>query len=141
MIFTPEHIQKIVREAKTETRRIVKSGERLIWCDDDNYHHFILTPSGRVKWRVGQDYAVQPGRGKPCYIHNGMPLRCKILRLSYSESLQAISSVDAKAEGLNGFGDARLGYARLWDSINKQPGTRWNDNPMVWVIKFEVLQS
>lgn len=29
-------------------------------------------------------------------------------------------------------------YANLWDSINTRPGTRWQDNPMVWVLSFKI---
>jgi len=32
-------------------------------------------------------------------------------------------------------------YAELWDSINTRPGTRWADNPFVWVITFEVVRD
>ena len=64
MIF--KQIQEIIAGTKTQTRRIVKPGESL-WTD-------YLTPRGgyapavvaqRLKWQVGRDYAVSPGRGKP----------------------------------------------------------------------------
>ena len=32
-------------------------------------------------------------------------------------------------------------YAELWDSINKKPGTRWADNPFVWVYSFEKVDK
>jgi len=161
MIFT--QIRKIVERIKIQTRRIVKPGEHLVWNDDDNHHHFVLTPGGRIKWRVGQDYAVQPGRGyhgvfydidtgavygrgyeplndatRECRFIR--PLRIKILSLHYPERLQTISSYDVIAEGMGG-DTSRADYERLWDNINKQPGTRWHDNPNVWVIKFEVLSN
>ena len=88
-----------------------------------------------IKWRVGNSYAVQPGRGKPCYIHDNKPLRVKILSIP-CEWLRDISMLDAWDEGVGGVTQ----YAQLWDSINKLPGTRWTDNPQVWVIKFEVLR-
>lgn len=134
MIFTPEHIQKIVNGTKIETRRVAKTGETHngLWYD------MVMSPGGRIKWQTGRDYAVQPGRGKPCYIHNGMPLRIKILSI-HREPLQAISRTDVIAEGISGAGGVG-DYRNLWDSINKQPGTRWDDNPYVWVIKFEVLK-
>jgi len=142
----------------------VKPGEQLVWNDDDNRHHFVLTPGGRVKWRVGQDYAVQPGRGYhgvyydtdtgviygrgyKSYNLNAYaskyvrPLRIKILSLHYPKRLQTISLHDAIHEGIGATDEPVADYERLWDSINKQPGTRWHDNPNVWVIKFEVLSN
>ena len=194
MIF--KQIPEIVNGTKTETRRVKKPGELYVY-DEHAYCHFVLTPGGRIKWRVGNDYAVVPKRGhmavwyKPnSYLdkrasdigfptnpdydrdaeyvlgtemgwHEGMntieqyrdrypktwkteilctglvELRIKILRIP-SESLQAISRADVIAEGISGAGGVG-DYRNLWDSINKQPGTRWEDNPQVWVIKFEVL--
>lgn len=156
MIFTQD-IRKIVNKEKTETRRLKKPGERFVFCEDDHCH-FVLTPTGRIKWRVGQDYAVVPKRGyHGVYydIDTGViyghgyeplndasresqfitPLRIKILRLFYSKPLRNLSHESAIAEGVGGIMD----YALLWDSINKRVGTRWHDNPQVWVIKFEVL--
>jgi hypothetical protein len=54
-------------------------------------------------------------------------------------------SIDALAEGIEVV-DTFLSsappspvdaYAQLWDSLAK-PGFRWDDNPLVWVVKFEV---
>lgn len=33
----------------------------------------------------------------------------------------------------------REGFARWWDSLHSRPGTRWEDNPWVWVVRFEPL--
>lgn len=78
MIFRPDHIQKIINKilgiepGKDQTRRLCRPGERFLF-DDDAGEHIVLTPSGRLKWRVGDDYAVSPGRGKPgvwvCFDH------------------------------------------------------------------------
>jgi len=72
--FTPEHISAIVRGDKIMTRRPRKERERIeygILPDYDTGERKILAVlsanagNGRLKWQVGRDYAVCPGRGKP----------------------------------------------------------------------------
>jgi hypothetical protein len=163
-----KQIDEIITGTKTQTRRIVKEGERFLF-DDDTYHHWVFTPAGRVKWQVGRDYAVCPGRGKPCVSWNSIaptpmtdldpgwshiegiwiPLRIRITDIR-REPLQDISEADAKAEGVQAelmtwFSTTAIysyvaPYAQLWDSINKRKGTRWQDNPEVWVLTFEVIK-
>ena len=70
------------------------------------------------------------------------------------ERLQDIDAGDAKAEGLavanheHGayYGirhadvwerDPRRTFERLWRSLHRTPGKRWDDNPWVWVIEFK----
>lgn len=36
---------------------------------------------------------------------------------------------------------ARNGYMKLWDSIYKDPGFTWDDNPWVWRIEFEKVEG
>ena len=168
MIF--RQIPPIVAGTKTQTRRIVKSNELMCWVDGACAIKTYPTvaarleggPGGRIKWRVGQDYAVVPKRGYhgvyydidtgTIYGHGYEPLndaarecrfipplRIKILALS-SEPLQAITRGDAIAEGVAGL--SPIGeYRVLWDTINKAKEDRWEDNPKVWIIKFEVLKQ
>lgn len=171
MIFTPEHVRLIVEGRKTQTRRVVKSGEELrqwdvdtpmvYYVDDGWCGHEGPGPAcypGRVKWVVGRTYAVQPGRGKPAVAR----IRITDIR---QERLQDISEEDAAAEGVicPGCGDTGWillrpsnpwsgpsehpcdcnlvkEYAKVWDRINKRKGTRWQDNPLVWALDFEVVR-
>ena len=58
------------------------------------------------------------------------------------EHLQDISADDLEAEG--GFWrefheesiSPREAFGCWWDSVHSRPGTRWNDNPWVWVVAF-----
>lgn len=140
MLFKPELIEKILAGEKTQTRRIV--GERefqipggvepkilAVYIEDgvrDNRH--------KLKWRVGRTYAICPGRGK-----TGVA-RIKITEIR-RQNLREISIPDAEAEGVY-CGDERYAdvsnFIALWNSINTRPGIRWQDNPEVWAISFEL---
>jgi len=32
-------------------------------------------------------------------------------------------------------------YADAWDACHTEPGTRWEDNPMVWAVQFEIVSD
>lgn len=157
MLF--RQIVEIVAGLKTETRRCEKPNERIF---DGNgirgvYSQNMRNAKYRRKWMVGSDYAVVPKRGyHGVYydIENGwiyghgynplgeankpaniiIPLRIKILDIGESP-LHDMMDTDAHAEGVKDLAE----YKRLWESINKKPGTRWCDNPSVYIIRFEVL--
>lgn len=75
------------------------------------------------------------------------------------ERLQHISVEDVLAEGIkqtepDGFylaplagvpdfpwGDARMAYAALWNSINEKSGFGWDQNPWVWVVEFKRVEK
>lgn len=97
----------------------------------------------------------------PC-IH--MPRWASRLWLSVTDvrvqRLQEISEADAIAEGIEArgsgsmwgwidyleanpymtrhFGDPRKSYETLWNSLDTEPGTRWDDNPWVVAVTFDV---
>lgn len=65
------------------------------------------------------------------------PLRIRILAIR-QERLQDISEADAKAEGV---ADVEA-YRALWQAINgKTPGARWDANPTVFVLEFELVRE
>lgn len=147
---------------KTQTRRVVKPGERVMFTDGElmppaEYMvwkgYFIrelaatITPNNRIKQQVGRDYAIVPKRGLKSIG------RYKLLSIRV-ERVQDISEEDAIAEGfylskyshyvtsvlpLEGFKTAREGYIRLWGSINTIKPYRWQDNPLVFVYGIQVL--
>lgn len=158
MLFKPELCQAILDGRKTETRRLVKYGDsklnlgEQLWFmqgvgsnigsvfqDGRNRTPTVVTrwrySPYRIKWQVGRTYAIQPGRGKKAI---GRFLLTGIRR----EQLQAMSTSDATTEGtmpggLYGQTCALTRFALLWDSIHTKPGTRWADNPKVWILEFE----
>jgi hypothetical protein len=136
MLFKPEMIEAIKKGRKTQTRRIQKPNEYMVWR---RFGDCVLA-DGRRKWQVGRTYAICPGRGQKSV---GRILITDIRR----EPLRSILSEEALQEGvvidvtyaLRG-GDefaALVAFRKLWNSINRKPGTRWEDNPDVWVLEFE----
>ncbi|HEY5901534.1 MAG TPA: ASCH domain-containing protein [Anaerolineales bacterium] len=145
MNFKPELIEKILRGEKTQTRRLV--GERdfclpglhlaeikSVVIEDgyrDNRH--------RIKWQVGQTYAICPGRGKQAVG------RIQITAIR-RERLQEITSDDCWAEGVRLGGSMIISYRilfeDLWQSLYAgQPGKQWDDNPWVWALTFELAEA
>lgn len=146
MQFKPEMCQSILDGTKTQTRRLVKPRE----VSRDGYKtvakswaHVVLGITGYrtwvpyyPKWQVGRTYAVQPGRGRKAIGR----IRITAIR---REHLQDMSANDAITEGLMPGGlygqtCALTRFTLLWDSIYTKLGTRWQDNPEVWVLEFEV---
>lgn len=84
-----------------------------------------------------------PARDMPC---EASRLRL-VIREIRSERLQDIAGHDFTHEGLlwrqvvppTAHTD-RSGFAAWWDSLHPRPGTRWRDNPHVWVVGFELVE-
>lgn len=90
MIFKPELAEKALTGEKTMTRRLVKPGEYLI----ETVVKMVVGPGARIKWRVGQSYAIQLGRTKAAI---GRFTLLDIRR----ERVREISEQDAIAEGVD----------------------------------------
>lgn len=163
----------IADKAKTETRRLVKENQKIEYFPDGRIKKVLEKDKKgkwRTKWKVGQDYAVQAGRGKKglsyclkCRTpHNhtrvyckdclafSIPLRIKILEIR-KEKLLDISQEDAIAEGFEDK-DEFLAYFYEINKNNsnaKKSLKKWFDskienatgwNPLVWVLKFKVKE-
>lgn len=112
--------QKVLDGTKTQTRRLIKSPE--------------------CPYKIGRVYAIQKGRGKNAigYI---------LVKNIWVEYLMNISVHDCIQEGIEILGEVegchvpeyRERFADLWDSLYNDPGLKFNSNPEVWVIEFELI--
>lgn len=162
MLFKPEMIDAILAGKKTQTRRVMKESETY-YCrgvsplkiTEVAYHVATTIGYWQTKWRVGQSYAIQPGRGKGgIYARLAMsgkhewqttqpdgnggaqwkPMRIRVTDIR-RERLQDISEADAQAEGVNSIAE----YRELWERINGAGS--WETNPEVWVLTFELVEG
>lgn len=141
---------------KTQTRRVRKDGEFSAEGGSQTTIATVRDSSNRLKWQVGRDYAVQSERtGKGLF-----KIKLTEIRL---EPLRDISHADIGAEGIKVVWPVLLQTAYLmtgaknenelkeilfraefsgfWNHINDKPGSRWDDNPFVWVLTFKSLLS
>jgi hypothetical protein len=124
MLFKPELIEKIVAGQKTETRRTCKPEEG--WLGPSMQDIRFVRHNDRVKWALGQTYALQPGRGKP-----GIGGRRILLTSIRRERLADITAGGAKREGFSN----RREFFEYWDRLNP----KCDANPDVWVLTFRLM--
>ena len=138
MIFSNGLDDKVRDGSKSQTRRLVKEDD-YTWRNALSLEiSSVCDQYNRLKWKVGKTYAIQSGRGKK---GDG---RFRITKIR-KETLQSITEADARAEGVRklyiGYrwdaNEATLSFKQLWNSIHKKSGTRWEDNPEVWVLEIE----
>ena len=134
MLFKPYLVEAILQSEKTQTRRLRKPTHSVVLHDNRiiAIYSKITRQSNRLLWRVGNTYAIQPGRGK-----NAVG-RFHLLSIR-QEPLQYITPTDVTAEGLAAYPDPTRGFAGLWNDIHTTIGTRWQDNPEVFVLTFELV--
>jgi hypothetical protein len=108
MGFKPELVTLIVAGEKTPTRREAKPGDTSlgIMFRDPEWRHQVRN-GGRLRWRVGQSYALQPGRGKHAVG------RIAIAAIRYCSRASDISESDARTEGFATAEEFRAVYGRL----------------------------
>lgn len=168
MIF--KQIPEILSGAKWQTRRVVKPGEGMYeaslaltaagnvkWAVGKTYAVVPKRGKPSVWWkRVGTVALTHNGMHEYHYPSNPdaaaialpvtraelekrgfRPLRIRITAIR-QERLQDITEADAKAEGV---ADVEA-YRALWQAINgKTPGARWDANPTVFVLEFELVRE
>lgn len=126
MIFTREHCALILAGKKTETRR-VRAARHTPYRFPSGAFQGVRN-NGRVLWQVSKLYSLQPGRGQPGigYI---------VLLEIHTERLWRINFAAIAREGYA----SRDAYRDAWNRINRKPGARWDDNPLVWVLRFKLI--
>lgn len=118
MLFKPELIEKIKMGEKTQTRRVVKPNEVHVGImPGERFSRSIsqtitledgrIVPQ-RIKWQVGRDYAMCPGRGK-----HGVG-RIEVIYLGENQDVRRIGEGAAKAEGF----DSVNAFLSTWIHIN-----------------------
>lgn len=126
MIFTQEHCDLILAGKKTETRRVRDARHTPYRFPSGAFQG--VRDNGRILWQVGRLYSLQPGRGRLGIGYIGL------LAIN-TERLWRISFAAIAREGYA----TRDAYRAAWDRINRRPGTRWDDNPVVWVLRFKLV--
>jgi hypothetical protein len=117
MMIFQHTLDRVLSGEKTQTRRVVQKGEYILGG-------IVMTEDGRVKYRTGWDYAIQPGRGQRSVAR----LLVKSIRW---EPVAAISEADVKAEGFA----SRADFLAAWESIHG------SSDQSVWVIEFNLIRA
>ena len=135
MIFSNGLDDKVRDGTKTQTRRLVKSGDTHFAEFFEGAIHGVQS-NGRLKWEVGKTCAIQPKRGVK---GNG---RFRITKIR-KENVQKINCKDCTAEGIttkekghDAGVHLREQFVALWNSLHPK-GKRWENNPLVWVLEIE----
>jgi hypothetical protein len=128
--------EAVLAGTKTQTQRLTKLDDVGIQAEDGRYT--AVRRSGRTHYTIGKEYAIQPGRRAK------QIGRIHLLQIE-RQPVQAITREQAIAEGVMPAdsppdADHRSIFAAQWNEIHTQPATRWDDNPDVWVLTFELAQ-
>ncbi len=148
--------QWVLNGTKSETRRPVKQTEWAEMSSYNNFGVFVDSPVIRavhfysnngVKWRVGNTYAVQPGRGQKAVA------RFKLTSIK-REPVNAITEAGAVSEGFTGYDVISHGpsgetwcnpvtpveeFAMTWDEIHGAGS--FASGVEVWVLGFELAED
>lgn len=114
MIFKPELAEKILREEKTATRRRMSDNPRSPWYRE------------KCGYRVGQVFAVQPGRSEA-----GIG-KARVTAV-YQQHLVSANVDDARREGFQ----STLAFRQGFSWINRG----FDPEEIVWVVEFELVEE
>ena len=125
MIFAKTLDKLVVQKKKTQTRRPKKDGEYCVRDEDGNIIA-VYTASGRLKYKVGNDYAIVPGRGK-----HGIKSHRILMQRIREEAFGEISEQDAIAEGFS----SRDEFFAIWRELYGD----WQ--PDLWAYDIDTIEK
>ena len=114
MIFRPALAQAILEGRKTVTRRLTRDNPRSPWWRE------------RCGFRVGQSFAVCPGRSKHA-------IGRAVVTAVHMEMLGHLTEDEARREGF-------ASIAEFFDAFRGINGSKINGWDSVWRIEFELEQ-
>jgi hypothetical protein len=134
----------VVTGQKTQQRRLVQPGDYAIFDETDPNRPILkvirTADAGVPKtiYEVGKTYSVQPGLAKKTVgnIRVTAIRQERLQDLTEAEALQELPITSLEI----GVSDAQWSlktFMGTWNIMNSEPGTRWEDNPEVWVLEFE----
>ena len=139
--FKEKLLKKILSGEKTQTRRVVKPGQKLITRDGLKT---VIEPSGKIKYQVGRTYACTYGRGKGTayydvsqgkatlltwdevcvsktyddFEQHYQPLHYLLLDIREETDVRRISAEDAIAEGFK----SKEEFLKTWNLLHGTTG-------------------
>ena len=132
MIFAHTLDKLVIVGRKTQTLRPAYPGDHLARTAAgelavyEGAFMFGTREIHRVRWIVGHDYAIQPGRGKHAIGH----FRCTYLRKI--DNPLKVDEAFARAEGFDSLGEFLEAWKRLYPRRHAEP---------CWAIGMHVLGS
>ena len=128
--LSQEQFQALTEGRKTHLRKPVRPGE---YTMPD--FSAVMTQTGLIKWQVGHEYAVRSSEDDS---------QTAFIRITsiWREQLQEITGFAARDEGVCPLYEWQYikAFAEMWDTLYPRKGTRWADNPLVWVLTFEAVR-
>ncbi len=136
--------QYVANGQKKQTRRPALASDIAVYDEsspDRPITKVIRTADAGVPktlYEVGQTHAVQPGIGKKTVGHIRLTAirRAHLQDLSEGDVLQEMPESPPQP-GLTEAQAALQRFIELWGQMYPSPGSRWEDNPEVWVLHFE----
>jgi hypothetical protein len=110
--FQPHLAEAVMAGTKTVTRRLCSDNRRSPWSRE------------QCRLKVGRDYAVQPGRGKPA-IGRAVVVSVNIGALGYLDDEEARREGSASADE----------FEATWRAING----RYDPDTLVWRVELKAL--
>lgn len=142
--FNDEMLRALLTGRKNQTRRLVTGSSDRCPFGSPGDVLWVRERWAEIrhnKYAYAADGPVPKIRFRPTFHMPRVASRISLVITDVGKQrLQAISTSDARAEGFDVEStdlSPRRWFAALWDRICVEPGTRWADNPLVWVVRFE----